>query len=506
MKYTNNKPPMYIKSSGKLPKIILVTLRNAQFISVVLFCAAVFYTLYAISESAVENTRISENALLPGLVEEQFKDSWLVQHYTKQLTRHSNSRRELREYVVAELKRQQIEVYTRNTKKTNSTGAGAGENIYGIVRAFRAAPAESILLVCRLGESHINSMAIALTLASYAKQQIYWARDVIFLFVDGEKLATEAWMAAYHGHEHKFFDMDELQARGGFFIGAIVLDLVGTSYSHINIQYGMINGRLPNLDLVNLLVLLVEKFGVSPSVYNAVHHPTRVRHHYDYRTALLTFSRSIFYESFIEYEGLHSVIGGYGVNAVTLQARQSSPGKGKPFVEITRIAEGGLRSLNNILEKFHQSYFLYILTHPHRFISVAYYMPIIGLLILPMIFLALRDWFQIPNIEAKPALNIAITYLLAILFHALQIFLYSAQTNAGSIAMLTLALPVLPIFLFNQIQTNCHYYFTRLFVALNIALFIGALSLLNFSLALALAITLLPFAFFVLCSESFPKR
>lgn len=54
-----------------------------------------------------------------------------------------------------------------------------------------------------------DSVAIALALAEYtsSKQklrycveiimfigQIYWARDLIFLFVDGEKLATEAWM------------------------------------------------------------------------------------------------------------------------------------------------------------------------------------------------------------------------------------------------------------------------------------------------------------------------
>lgn len=55
-------------------------------------------------------------------------------------------------------------------------------------------------------------------------------------------------------------------------------------------------------------------------------------------------------------------------------------------IELIRVIEGALRSLNNILEKFHQSYFLYILLSTHKFVSVAFYMPIIGFLLLPMIF------------------------------------------------------------------------------------------------------------------------
>lgn len=106
---------------------------------------------------------------------------------------------------------------------------------------------------------------------------------------------------------------------------------------------------------------------------------------------------------------MHSVLGGYGLNAITLQARYKLPfdkntqqkmqhSNADSYTDnfnqillddtqIVRIIEGSLRSLNNILEKFHQSYFLYLLTHPHRFISVAFYQPIIGLLMLPLLIL-----------------------------------------------------------------------------------------------------------------------
>lgn len=102
-------------------------------------------------------------------------------------------------------------------------------------------------------------------------------------------------------------------------------------------------------------------------------------------------------------EGLHSVFGGYGINAVTLQAherKKSTVDSGsQPLWKIGQIVEGGLRSINNILEKFHQSYFLYILATPRKFISVAYYMPIIGLIAGPMLLYASLKIYLIKNRE-----------------------------------------------------------------------------------------------------------
>lgn len=72
-------------------------------------------------------------------------------------------------------------------------------------------------------------------------EQLYWARDVIFLFVDGDKLATEAWMSAFYGYNHKFIYAQELEVRSGPIIGAFVLDVIGThTFNTINIQYGMV--------------------------------------------------------------------------------------------------------------------------------------------------------------------------------------------------------------------------------------------------------------------------
>lgn len=49
-----------------------------------------------------------------------------------------------------------------------------------------------------------------------------------------------------------------------------------------------------------------------------------------------------------------------------------------------RLVEGVVRSVNNLLEKFHQSFFLYFLTAPSKFISVGVYMIPFALLLAPL--------------------------------------------------------------------------------------------------------------------------
>lgn len=64
------------------------------------------------------------------------------------------------------------------------------------------------------------------------------------MFVEDGKLGAEAWLAAFLGiqEDNRFFEhINELEARGGPIIGAVVLDLIGDQFAHINIQYGMVS-------------------------------------------------------------------------------------------------------------------------------------------------------------------------------------------------------------------------------------------------------------------------
>ncbi|VDK86863.1 unnamed protein product [Onchocerca ochengi] len=155
----------------------------------------------------------------------------------------------------------------------------------------------------------------------------------------------------------------------------------------MNIEHNMVNGLLPNLDLINLMAKLADKFGLIPEVFN---------HGYQgsWWNFAETASKAMLNQAFNEKEGLHSIFGPYGIQAVTIHAKNVMEGHAS-LTDLTQICEGALRSLNNILEKFHQSYFLYIMTDIRNFLSVAYYMPALGLILFPLIILALREWFSL---------------------------------------------------------------------------------------------------------------
>lgn len=59
--------------------------------------------------------------------------------------------------------------------------------------------------------------------------------------------------------------------------------------SKIKLNFKKINGKLPNMDLFDLAVLLTEKAGAIPTV----HKITRARNHFNFRGAANTFLNGI---------------------------------------------------------------------------------------------------------------------------------------------------------------------------------------------------------------------
>src|SRR5580698_10085553 len=93
-------------------------------------------------------------------------------------------------------------------------------------------------------------------------------------------------------------------------------------------------------------------------------------------------------------EGVHSILNLYRIHSITLKARpQASGHHRKHGVDAAAlILEGGLRSLNNVLEKLHQSYFFYYLVSPNSFLSIAYYFPALGLQLLALAVHQYQGW------------------------------------------------------------------------------------------------------------------
>lgn len=83
-----------------------------------------------------------------------------------------------------------------------------------------------------------------------------------------------SFLDAYHARQHRFIRADRLKSHSGAIVGAFVPKTSGSSFSTMNIELNMLNGQLPNLDLVNLMVRLADKFALVPTLYESSEYST----------------------------------------------------------------------------------------------------------------------------------------------------------------------------------------------------------------------------------------
>lgn len=219
--------------------------------------------------------------------------------------------------------------------------------------------------------------------------------------------------------------------------------------------------------------------------------------------------------------GNHGLFHRYGIEAITLEGYKKSGSTNKSSMQLLKILEGISRSLNNLLERFHQSFFFYVLVSSDRFISIGDYMPSLGLMAGSLLIKAFIIWLKITQKDEENKskieksdknFNFLTVGIILILAHSIGFLCsklpliptvnsffhqqnYSTQFTIFSIflvaSVLTLITPRL--FKLNYLGTE--------------VLHIGALlewgttlicvGMLNFSLGLILSIATVPFAIFV---------
>lgn len=65
----------------------------------------------------------------------------------------------------------------------------------------------------------------------------------------------------------------------------------------------------------------------------------------------------------------------FGIEAVTLEGfKNTKPNSNANFYKVGRIVESIVRSLNNLLERFHQSFFFYLLLSTDKYVSIGVYL------------------------------------------------------------------------------------------------------------------------------------
>lgn len=194
-----------------------------------------------------------------------------------------------------------------------------------------------------------------------------WSKDIIFLVTPDSRAGPQAWVDAYHD-THQSASIQSLPLKSGALQGAIVIDYpFDHRFESIHVVYDGINGQLPNLDLLNTVVSIAGgQMGIGVSLQKMWHHSD------SYRDRLQTMLRGMLNQGLGHASGPHSSFIPYHVDAITIQPY----GEGwQDEMAMGRIIESTFRSLNNLLEHLHQSFFFYLLMQATRFVSIGTYLP-----------------------------------------------------------------------------------------------------------------------------------
>lgn len=237
---------------------------------------------------------------------------------------------------------------------------------------------------------------------------------------DGLASGTEAWLRGYHIDPFALSTgaQASLPMRAGVIRAAINLESLDDSASvdTVGIFTAGMNGQLPNLDLVNSAVRTLRTENIRTVLDRAdrddrrdvihtvkswlqqqveSHAPRDYAHKlYEYLNNLggmLRFMKAMATGS----SGPHANFIRYNIDSITMSFMHSDTGA-RPVAlrSLLRSLELLVRSMSNLEEKLHQSFFLYVLPNINTFVSVGEYYYVVALAMAPamaqLVYLASR--------------------------------------------------------------------------------------------------------------------
>ncbi|KAK5061039.1 hypothetical protein LTR84_007580 [Exophiala bonariae] len=371
-------------------------------------------------------TYISENALLPGQVHTYFGGSEqnVFRAYRHELESAldpalgANQTLTQDEIRAAEDKRNtKIQDLFRSAglksarQRYSFTSSGQvheGENVHAVLHAPRGDGTEAIVVLAALRNiddvSNLNGVTLLISLARYFKRWSLWSKDIIFLVTPDSSVGPQAWIDAYHSaHNPKY--VQDLSLKSGALQGAVCIDYpFEHRFENFHIAYDGINGALPNLDLFNTAVSIsTGQMGIGTTIQFQQTF-TQQDKQGAYPSRVQTLMRGMSSQALGHATGPHSSFMSYHIDAITLTAI----GQGwQDEMAFGRTIESICRSLNNLLEKLHQSFFFYLLMQCNRFVSIGTYLPsamaIAASYTLMAIYLWVESGYQrVETISSKP--------------------------------------------------------------------------------------------------------
>ncbi|XP_058778629.1 uncharacterized protein LOC131652702 [Vicia villosa] len=298
----------------------------------------------------------------------------------------------------------------------------------------------------KVGSGEALSLGIAYSVFSLLSRVTWLAKDVIWLVADsqyGEYAAVDAWLREYQAPAFYEADIDNSETcnainelgqspssdrklyggfrRAGTMAAALVIKVAEQGNRHediLNIYPEASNGQMPNLDLINIVNYLgVHKRGLRVKVnkmfslfgskwlntlggilesLGQIARNLNPQWKFgisatEYVEGTATLASSLYLQGLGVPTGPHGAFRDYQVDAITLEIspkvspdKMISRSRNEFILRGGRLIEGVVRSINNLLEKFHQSFFLYLLTSSSKFVSVGVYMIPFALLVAPL--------------------------------------------------------------------------------------------------------------------------
>ncbi|KAI0016362.1 Gaa1-like protein [Xylariomycetidae sp. FL0641] len=534
--------PTSSSSSGTTPVSTALLMRRdprllklPPYLSLLCIIVGVVWLLMLPLDDYSRRTYISENALLPGQVHTYFggSDQNVFRAYRHEVDAlRDSSNTEVNDELEKIFRSIGLKTGRQNYTYHAAGDTYTGENVYAILQAPRGDATEAIVLVAPWtnvkNEFNRNGLAVALSLTRYFKRWSLWSKDIIVVVPPDSRTGTQAWVDAYHD-AHDSSLVASLPIKSGALQGAIAIDYPQEErFQSVHIVYDGVNGQLPNLDLINSVYSIASgQMGMGASLQQMWRHSDK----YDDR--LKTMLRGMLNQGLGHAAGPHSSFIPYHVDAVTLQP----VGNGwHDEMGLGRLIEGTFRSLNNLLEHLHQSFFFYLLMNKDRFVSIGTYLPSAMLVAANFTIMAIFLWIksghkepespakekdQKPSAETdakvtedeKAAIptaettgrELALPLSLVVGFHflgAIPLFIFNqlpAPLLAPTFALfaaLNLGLPpALVTLLHARGLTLQHLHLTKSFSLLLLGMFLSALATLNFSLALIVGLLATPLSF-----------
>lgn len=313
------------------------------------------------------NTYILENALMPFQVTLYFRESeWnFVRGY-----RHELEQMESMDFVTrqATMKQWLDDIGIVTDYHSNTV---ANDTLYGVMHAPRGDDTEAVVLAIPWYTSddkyNLGAAAIAVTLMRYFSRMSIWSRNIVVVFPETSRVPLRQWVEAYH---------TLLPLNAGEIDAAIVMEYSsgGDFFDYYEMFYEGLNGQLPNLDLLNTCNTIGYHEGIHECIQNT---PNVELTKNTYWTRFRTLARGVMN---LAAAGLTprtskgcEAFSGWLIQAFTIKAIGDEGDH--DITQFGRVVDLTLRSVNNLLEKFHQSFFFYFLLLPKNFILIGTYLP-----------------------------------------------------------------------------------------------------------------------------------